>query len=81
MDKAASAALIKEVAALVKTAQANPFHYFNFGDTAKLFGFGVNTLTAIVNAGAPVVSRKINPTHLSAWLATNSGLIPKIREE
>ena len=50
-------------------------------DGRLLFGFGSNTMTALVNLGAPVVARKINPDAFKAWLSANASIVGKIREE
>lgn len=59
---------------------SNPYKYHSFAKIAERFGFGVNTITAFVAMGAPVVARKINPDHLKEWLRVNGEKVGKIRE-
>ncbi len=60
-------------------AAANPFRYFTFEEVGEIFGFGRDTIAAFVNAGAPVVSRKINPRRLDLWLSENEDKVGKVR--
>ncbi len=61
-------------------ARENPYRFFPVADVAELFGFGRHAMTAIINAGAPVVARKINPDHLKAWLRDNAEKVGKITD-
>lgn len=60
--------------------QANPFQFFSCEEVAELFGFGRDTMTALIAAGAPVVGRKMNPQLLLEWLRVHHSDIGKIRE-
>lgn len=58
----------------------NPYKYHSFAKIAERFGFGVNTITAFVALGAPVVARKINCDSLKKWLEENGEKVGKIRD-
>lgn len=70
----------KQTSALAKLVRENPYRFLSFGEIARLFGFGTNTMTVLVNLGAPVAARKINPQHFLAWLEKNYDKVGKIRE-
>lgn len=71
----------KESAALAKLVRENPFRFITQAEAGKLFGFGTNAMTMLVNLGAPVVARKINPDHFKSWLCTNADKVGKIRSD
>ena len=65
---------------VAEIAQANPYRFFTFGEISELFGFGADLITKVVEMGAPVVARKINPTLLLEWLKSNAAAVGKIRD-
>jgi len=62
-------------------AKDNPFRFFSLEDAAEIFGFGRNTMTALADAGAPIIARKCNPQLLLRWLEENAEKVGKIRGE
>jgi hypothetical protein len=70
----------KEALTLAKLAKENPFRFFTVAEVGSMCDFGVNTMTALITAGAPVVARKINPSLLLKWLEVNADKVGKIRE-
>ena len=65
---------------VAEIAKENPYRFFNYGEISELFGFGADLITKIVEMGAPVVARKINPTLLMEWLKSNAAAVGKIRD-
>ena len=71
----------KETVALVKLWRENPLHYFTREQTRKLFNFGEKAMRALAAMpGCPLVTEKINPDHLKAWLWENRENIGKLTE-
>ena len=66
---------------VAQQAQENPFRFFSFQEVGEMFDFGRDTMTALVNAGAPVVAKKINPALLLKWLESNADEVGKVREQ
>lgn len=66
---------------LAEEAVLNPFRFFSLEEVGEICGFGRNTMTALVDAGAPVVGRKMNPNLLLEWLKQNHDAIGKVRPE
>lgn len=73
-------ALLGETGRLVHLARENPFQFFTLADAAKICGFGVNIMTALGAAGAPIIGRRCNPQLLLQWLGRNAHRMGKVRE-
>lgn len=80
-NKAKSSCKAKEAEEFARLAAANPYRFFSYQIAGKICGFGVNTITALVDAGAPVVARKINPGMLLEWIKSHPDAVGKIRED
>lgn len=63
----------------MEEAKRNPFKFFTLAQVGELLGFGANTMTALVKAGAPIVARKCNPQLLVQWIGANADRIGKVR--
>ena len=59
----------------------NPFLHLSQEEVAKLFGFGVRSMRALVAMdGFPIVAKKVNPDHFKMWLWENRRAIGKLTE-
>lgn len=66
---------------LIEEARKNPFRFFSLDETARIFGFGRNVMSALASAGAPIVGRRCNPQLLLNWIDANADKVGKVRGE
>lgn len=62
----------------------NPFLYLTQEQISEIFGFGEDTVCALIRHGAPTVARKINPRIFFSWLEQNGDRLSemgKVRDE
>lgn len=63
---------------LLLQAKENPFQFFTQGEIAELFGFSRQAVSALVNHGAPSISRKINPHLFYRWIETHPDVVAQL---
>lgn len=67
---------------LAERVQANPFAFITFEETAELFGFGRDVMTALAKQpGFPIVARKTNPALMMEWLKANHAKVGQIKAQ
>ena len=57
------------------------FRWVSVEECGEILGLGRNTMTAIIQAGAPVVARKMNPAATQRWLLIHWRKLGKIRSD
>lgn len=69
---------VRARAAMAKLVSENPFAYLTQEDIGLLFGFGKQSMGALVAMGVPTVAKRINASHFQRWLWANRERIGKL---
>jgi hypothetical protein len=67
-------------AALAKLVRENPYCHLTRDEISDLFEIGRDSLVSLIERGAPVVAKGINPDHLKTWLWENRERIGKLTD-